>query len=77
MPAIVLGFLPALYAVFSGSLYILYLSFIFTIAAIGDFLVIYLLKDEDPESLVEDHPSEAGCYVYKKTPQQQYVDQGV
>lgn len=77
MPAIIIGFLPAIYAIISGSLYILFISFIFTLAAIGDFMVIYLLKDEDPDSLVEDHPSEAGCYVYKKTPYQTNVDQGV
>lgn len=36
------------------------------IAAIGDFMIIYLLRKEDMHNLVEDHPSEAGCYIYRK-----------
>jgi hypothetical protein len=35
-------------------------------AALGDFLIINLLRKENKSDLVQDHPSEAGCYLYRK-----------
>lgn len=67
MPAIVLGFLPALAAIIIGSVGLLYFGIFFTIAAIGDFMIIYLLRNEDKNTLVQDHPSEAGCIIYRDT----------
>lgn len=66
MPSIILGLLPALYAILTGNVPVLLFGMFFTMAAIGDFMVIYLLRNENMESLVEDHPSEAGCFVYRK-----------
>jgi hypothetical protein len=37
----------------------------FTVAAAGDFLVIKLLLKESKEDWTQDHPSEAGCYIYR------------
>ena len=33
---------------------------------LGDFLIINLLRKENKDDFVEDHPSEAGCYIYRK-----------
>jgi len=65
MPAIILGFLPAILAIKIGSLPLLFFAIFFTMASSGDFLVIYALRNERKDTLVEDHSSEAGCYVYR------------
>jgi hypothetical protein len=35
-------------------------------AAAGDFLLINLLRKENSYDLVQDHSSEAGCYIFRK-----------
>jgi len=66
MPGIILGLLPAVYAVIYGSFGILLFGIFFTIAAAGDILMVYLLRKERMDNLVQDHPSEVGCYIYQK-----------
>jgi hypothetical protein len=66
MPAIVLGFLPAIYSILTGNIGFLIFGIFFTMAALGDFMIIYLLRKENRNSFVLDHPSEAGCFVYRK-----------
>jgi len=34
-----------------------------TAAAGGDMMILWLLRKDKSPVLVEDHPSEAGCYV--------------
>lgn len=65
MPAIILGLLPASYAIACGNPLYLVFGIFFTIAATGDFLVISLLLKEGMSDLVLDHPSEAGYFLYK------------
>jgi hypothetical protein len=65
MPAILLGIVPAIIAIAVGNLALLIFGIVFTMAACGDFLVINLLRKEDMEDWVQDHPSEAGCYIYR------------
>jgi len=67
MPAIILGLLPAIYGIATGDHGIVMFGGFFTIAAGGDFMIIHLLRNERMETMVQDHPSEAGCYVYRKT----------
>jgi hypothetical protein len=38
----------------------------FTMAAFGDFMIIFMLLKENKNSLVLDHPSEVGCYIYRE-----------
>lgn len=66
MPAIILGFLPAIYSILTGNIGFLIFGIFFTMAALGDFMIIYLLRKENRNSFVLDHPSEAGCFVYSK-----------
>jgi hypothetical protein len=66
IPAILLGLLPAIVAILTGHFGMLLFAIFFTMAACGDFLVINLLKKEKMTDLVQDHPSEAGCYIYRK-----------
>jgi|SRR5690606_38734670 len=65
-PAVILGFIPSILALFNGSLGLLIFGMFFTMAAAGDFLIINLIRKENKNSLVQDHPTEAGYYIYKK-----------
>ena len=63
MPFLVLGVLPSIIALFFGSLPLLLWGIIFIAAAAGDIWIAWLLTKENPQSLVLDHPSEAGYYI--------------
>jgi hypothetical protein len=65
-PAIVLGVIPSLLALFIGHLGLLIFGIFFTVAAGGDFLIVNLIWKENKDDLVQDHPSEVGCYIYRK-----------
>lgn len=64
MPAVVLGFLPSVIAIVTGNLSILLLGLFFTFAAGGDFLIIWMLRNENRKSLIQDHPTMVGCYIF-------------
>lgn len=66
MPFIILGLIPAIYAWYSGNVNILLFAIFFTVSAAGDFMIVQLIWREDMRNLVLDHPSEAGCFIYKK-----------
>ena len=63
MPCIVLGVIPAIAALFIGSLPMLVGGIFFIAAAAGDIWMTWLLTKENPKSMVLDHPSEAGFYI--------------
>lgn len=64
MPCIVLGIIPSIVALCIGSLPLLVWGIFFISAAAGDIWMSWLLTKENPKSLVLDHPSEAGFYVF-------------
>lgn len=66
MPALMLGVAPGVWSIAIGHLGMLLFGIFFTVAAIGDFMVVDLVRHEPPDTLVQDHPSEAGCYVFRK-----------
>lgn len=66
MPALILGVIPGLISIVIGNPVLLIFGIIFTIAASGDFMIIYLLKNENRDDYVQDHPSEAGCFIFRK-----------
>lgn len=66
MPAIILGFFPGITAILIGNIGLLIFGIFFTIAASGDFMVINLLKNENRDDYVQDHPTEPGCYIFRK-----------
>ncbi|MDR1015276.1 MAG: DUF3267 domain-containing protein [Coriobacteriales bacterium] len=65
MPTILLGIIPALLAIAIGSVGLLAFGVFFITAGSGDLLVIYALRHERGDALVEDHPSEVGYFVYR------------
>ena len=66
MPALVLGFIPAVISLFNGSVLLLIFGVVFIAASTGDFMVVWLLRKEKWNDYVQDHPSEAGCFVFRK-----------
>lgn len=65
MPGIVLGVVPLVYALISGSLGWLTFGLFFSMAAGGDFMLIKLIWSQNFNALIHDHPSKIGCVVYK------------
>lgn len=63
LPGLVLGLIPGLVGVLLDSFFLVVFGFVFTFAAGGDFLILWLLRGVSPDALVEDHPTKAGCYV--------------
>jgi hypothetical protein len=63
-PAVLLGFIPSALAIFGGMPWLLIPGMLFTVAASGDLLIIWLLRHERRTALVLDHPDRAGCIVY-------------
>jgi hypothetical protein len=65
LPAIVLGIIPYLLALIIGHNWLMMFGFVFTLAAGGDFWVVYTLRHTPADAWVQDHPENAGCIVYE------------
>jgi hypothetical protein len=61
-----IGIIPSIVAIMIGDSGLLLFEKLFTMAAAGDILIINLLRKENSSGLVQDHPSEAGCYIYRR-----------
>lgn len=67
MPGLILGILPAFVGIGLGNGWLFNFGLIFTIAAGGDILILLLLKNVRSGTLVKDHPTRIGCYIYPET----------
>ena len=65
-PGLLLGILPWIISLFTGDVLLFFFGFLYTTAAGGDFLILWLIRDIKPNTLVEDHPTNAGCYVIEQ-----------
>jgi len=65
MPGIMLGFVPGIIGICMGNLEIFVFGLFFTLAAGGDFMIANLLRKEQMDNLVQDHPTLAGCDIYR------------
>lgn len=66
MPAVVLGFLPYGVSLVNGDALWFITGLFFIIAAGGDFMILNLLRKENMNSHVQDHPDKIGCYVFRQ-----------
>lgn len=69
MPGIILGILPTVYAIFSGSFMALMIGLIMIISAGGDMAIVMNIlrhKSAYRELHVFDHPTEVGCCIFEK-----------
>ncbi|MCC6397775.1 MAG: DUF3267 domain-containing protein [Bacteroidetes bacterium] len=67
-PALLLGIAPSLLAIFAGAHMLLFPGLVFTAAAAGDFLIVWMLRGVRSTQMVLDHPDRAGCLVYDLPP---------
>ena len=68
MPGVVLGFLPASLAILLGWPLLMAWSLVFTLAAGGDLVVLWLIRHVPAGRLVQDHPTRVGCQVLEGGP---------
>lgn len=66
-PGLLLGLLPWLLSLLTGDLLLFFFGFLYTTAAGGDFLILWIIRNIKPNTLVEDHPTNAGCYVIEQS----------
>lgn len=66
MPGLVMGLLPALAGLLLGDILVFLFGLFFSMAAGGDLLVLWMLRHQKKEDLVQDHPEKIGCYVLVK-----------
>ncbi|PKO19245.1 MAG: hypothetical protein CVU39_01455 [Chloroflexi bacterium HGW-Chloroflexi-10] len=63
MPGLLTGVFPVLVGLAIGDLWVTFFGGLFLLSAGGDALILWLLRKVAPSALVEDHPTQAGCYV--------------
>jgi len=63
MPGFFLGILPYIMSIVLGDGNLFWFGLIHTAAAGGDWLILWLIRNIKAGSQVEDHPTNAGCYV--------------
>ena len=67
LPGIILGFIPALIGILTGNGWIFLYGLIFTVAAGGDLVVLWLLRHQESHEWVLDHESRAGCHLIDRS----------
>lgn len=60
----ILGIVPLMFAFLYGNGFWFVIGFLMSTGSLGDFLILWMLKGYPKETLVQDHPSKIGCYVY-------------
>ena len=63
MPGFMLGILPYIISIILGDGDLFWFGLIHTAAAGGDWLILWLIRNIKAGVQVEDHPTNAGCYV--------------
>jgi hypothetical protein len=66
MPGLLMGLLPAFVGLVFGSIPVFLFGVLFSMAASGDLLVLWMLRHQTRTALVQDHPDLIGCYVFVK-----------
>ena len=66
MPGLLTGVVPWLAGIAAGSLLWTLLGAVMIGAAMGDIMIVWCIRKEPSDTLVYDHPSLGGCYVYRK-----------
>lgn len=63
MPGFILGILTYVLSLVLGNGDLFWFSLLHTSASGGDWLILWLIRNIKSGVLVEDHPTQAGCYV--------------
>jgi hypothetical protein len=63
LPGVVLGLVPGLVGLVGGSAWLTVYGALMFVAALGDALILWLIRAVPGEARVQDHPSMPGCQV--------------
>lgn len=63
VPAVILGVVPVVVGVLEGQGWVVVYGYVMLLSAIGDLVVLRLMKRVDARTLVRDHPEQLGCQV--------------
>ena len=63
LPGVVLGIVPAIAGIASGIIWLTLYGTVMFVGALGDALILWLLRDAPPGAMVIDHPSKIGCEI--------------
>ena len=66
MPLLLTGLLPWLAGIVANSWVWMMIGAVMIGGAAGDIMIVRALRHEASSTLVYDHPSDIGCYVYHK-----------
>ncbi len=69
LPGFLLGILPYLLSILLHDGNLFWYGVVHTSAAGGDWLVLWMIRNVKNGTLVEDHPTNAGCYVLETEPE--------
>lgn len=73
-PGVVLGLMPVVVGTWVGPAWLFLAGLLFSIAAAGDVLILWVLRAVPSHILVQDHPSRAGCLIYEPiSPEEPHV----
>ncbi len=67
MPGLILGLIPALIGLMLGNIPVFLFGLLFSMAASGDLMILWMLRNQKKSDLVQDHPDLIGCYVFVKS----------
>lgn len=65
LPGVILGLIPACAGMLSNHKALMAFGLFFTIAASGDWMILWLIRKVKSGELIFDHPSRAGCFVLR------------
>ena len=68
LPGLLLGIFVYMLSLILGDGNLFWFSLIHTSASGGDWLILWLIRNVKRGTLVEDHPTNAGCYVIEPEP---------
>lgn len=60
MPLLILGIIPSVIALLTGSIQWIFFGMLFSCAAGGDIIALFMLRRLDGDSFVSDHPDKMG-----------------
>lgn len=66
LPGIILGVIPFVVSLIVTEAWLAAWGVFFTLAASGDFLVLWLIRDLDASTWIIDHPSRCGCAIVER-----------
>ncbi|WP_338870760.1 DUF3267 domain-containing protein [Spirosoma sp. SC4-14] len=65
MPLVILGLVPYAVSLLTGHVWLLSFGVFFTLAAVGDVMILWLMRHLPSDVLVQDHPTKVGLMVIR------------